>query len=121
MSQGSRNNTTINLDDDLIGQRLARPQKVQLIGREWSIRRDLDAEEIYQFWSHISANDGAQAFALLLGVTPEEGKELDERLQKLPAKMYIRKIDQIIKLAGLKRGDEPEDTAGESTPSSAGS
>jgi hypothetical protein len=121
MSQGSRNNTPINLDDDLIGQRLAKPQVVQLVGREWSIRRDLDAEEIYQFWAHIAANDGAKAFALLLTVPEEEAKGLDERLQKLPAKMYIRKIDQIIKIAGLKRGDEPEDKAGESSPSSTGS
>lgn len=121
MSQGSRNNTTVNLDDDLIGQRLARPQKVQLAGKELSIRRDLDAEEIYQLWTHISANDGGKAFSLLMGITEEEGKELDEKLQKLPARMYVRKIDQILKIAGLKRGDEPEDTAGESSPSSDGS
>jgi hypothetical protein len=121
MSQGSRNNTKVNLDGDLIGQRLAKPQLVDLAGKEWSIRRDLDAEEIYQFWAHISANDGGKAFALLLAVPEEEAKVLDEKLQKLPAKMYIRKIDQIIKIAGLKRGDEPEDKAGESSPSSAGS
>lgn len=121
MSQGSRNNTKVNLDDDLIDQRLAKPQLVDLAGREWSIRRDLDTEEIYEFWAHIAANDSGKAFSLLMGVTEEEGKALDGKLQKLPEKLYIRKIHQIIVLSGLKRGDEPEDSAGESTPSSTGS
>lgn len=121
MSQGSRSTRPINLDDDLIGQRLAKPQPVQLGGKELSIRRDLDAEEIYQLWAFISENDSGKAFSLLMGITEDEGKALDEKLQKLPVKMYIRKIDQILKLAGLKRGDEPEDSAGESSPSSDGS
>lgn len=121
MSQGSRSTRPINLDDDLIGQRLAKPQPVQLGGKELSIRRDLDAEEIYQLWAHIAANDSGKAFSLLMGITEDEGKALDEKLQKLPARMYVRKIDQILKIAGLKRGDEPEESAGESTPSSAGS
>jgi hypothetical protein len=115
MTQGSRNNNQIiNLDDDLIEKRLARPAKVFLAGREWTIRRDLTAEEIYTFWGKVSANEADEALAILMG---EEAKGLNETLLKLPAAMYVRKINQLIQVAGLRRGDEPEDTTGESTPS----
>lgn len=117
MTQGSRNNQIINLDDDLIEKRLAKPAKVFLAGREWIVRRDLTAEEIYKFWGFVTSNNGGEALALLMGITAEEGKELDETLLKLPIKMYVRKIHQLIEVAGLKRGDEPEDTTGESMPS----
>lgn len=115
MTQGSRtSNQIINLDDDLIEKRLAKPAKVFLAGREWTVRRDLTAEEIYQFWGQVTSNKGEEALMILMG---EEAKGLDATLQKLPAAMYVRKIHQLIQVAGLKRGDEPEDTTGESTPS----
>lgn len=118
MTQGSRNNKQIiNLDDDLIERRLARPAKVFLAGREWTVRRDLTAEEIYQFWGFVTSNNGGEALAMLMGITPDEGKSLDETLLRLPVKMYVRKIHQLIQVAGLKRGDEEEDTTGESMPS----
>lgn len=121
MSQGSRSTRTINLDEDLIGQRLAKPQPVQLVGREWMVRRDLDAEEIYKFWGFVSENNAGEAFALLLSIPVAEAKELDAKLQGLPAPMYVSRIHKLTQIAGLKRGDEPVDSAGESTPSSAGS
>jgi len=121
MSQGSRSTRPINLDDDLIDQRLAKPQPIQLAGREFSVRRDLTAEEIYRFWGFVSVNDAGEALALLLSIPVPEAKELDAILQGLPAVMYVKKIHKLTQVAGLKRGDEKEDTAGESTPSSAGS
>lgn len=114
MSQGSRSNSqVINLDDDLIEKRLTRPAKVFLAGREWSVRRDLTAEEIYDFWGKVTKNDDS-ALTLLVG---EAGAELNKTLQQLPAAMYVRKLHQLMNVAGLKRGDEPEDTTGESMPS----
>lgn len=122
MSQGSRRNSTrINLDDDLIGQRLAKPAEVTLAGRDLTIRRDLTAEEIFEFWALVTENKGAEAFVILMSLPLDEAKALDAKLQKLPAPMYVRKIHQIIEIAGLKRGNEPEDSTGESTPSSSGS
>jgi hypothetical protein len=118
MTQGSRiNNQVINLDDDLIVKRLAKPAKVFLAGREWAIRRDLTAEEIYAFWGHATVSKVGPCLSLLMGITEEEGEKLDELLQQLPGAMYLRKIKQIIEIAGLRRGDESEDTTGESTPS----
>lgn len=115
MTQGSRSSSQIiNLDDDLISKRLARPAKVYLAGREWTIRRDLSSDEIYEFWSKVTANKGGDALSMLVG---EDATELDKKLQALPAAMYVRKINQVINISGLRRGDEPEDTTGESTPS----
>lgn len=121
MTQGSRTNQVVDLDEDLIGKRLSRPLAVKLAGKQWSVRRDLTAEEIYAFWGHVSANNGAGAFAILMGIPEDEAKALDASLQSLPATMYVKKIHQLVTLAGLKRGNEPEDTTGESTPSSSGS
>lgn len=118
MTQGSRsNNQIINLDDDLIEKRLAKPAKVFLVGREWTVRRDLTAEEIYAFWGNVTANKAGLALSALMGITEEEATELDKLLQQLPTPMYVRKIEQLIRVAGLKRGDELENTTGESTPS----
>jgi hypothetical protein len=122
MTQGSRNNTSrvnqiINLDDDLIEKRLAKPQKVFLAGKEWTVRRDLTAEEIYRFWGFVTDSNAGEAWALLMGITVDEAKELDKTLLQLPIKMYNRRVNQLVGVAGLKRGDEPEDTTGESTPS----
>jgi hypothetical protein len=122
MTQGSRNNTSrvnqiINLDEDLIEKRLAKPQKVFLAGKEWTVRRDLTAEEIYRFWGFVTDSNAGEAWALLMGITVDEAKELDKTLLQLPIKMYNRRVNQLVGVAGLKRGDEPEDTTGESTPS----
>lgn len=123
MTQGSRNNNTsrvnqiINLDDDLIEKRLAKPAKVFLAGKEWTVRRDLTAEEIYRFWGFVTDSNAGEAWALLMGITVDEAKELDKTLLQLPIKMYNRRVNQLVGVAGLKRGDEPEDTTGESTPS----
>lgn len=123
MTQGSRNTNTsranqiINLDDDLIEKRLAKPAKVFLAGKEWTVRRDLTAEEIYRFWGFATDSNAGEAWALLMGITVDEAKELDKMLQQLPRNMYVRKVNQLIGVAGLKRGDEAEDTTGESTPS----
>jgi hypothetical protein len=122
MTQGSRNNTSrvnqiINLDEDLIEKRLAKPQKVFLAGKEWTVRRDLTAEEIYRFWGFVNDSNAGEAWALLMGITVDEAKELDKTLLQLPIKMYNRRVNQLVGVAGLKRGDEPEDTTGESTPS----
>jgi hypothetical protein len=123
MTQGSRNTNTsrvnqiINLDDDLIEKRLAKPAKVFLAGKEWTVRRDLTAEEIYRFWGFATDSNAGEAWALLMGITVDEAKELDKMLQQLPRNMYVRKVNQLIGVAGLKRGDEGEDTTGESTPS----
>lgn len=115
MTQGSRtNNQIINLDDDLIDKRLAKPAKVFLAGREWTVRRDLTGEEIYEFWGKITANEADAALTMLMG---EEAKGLDAKLQVLPGSMYVRKLQQLIAVAGLRRGDESEETTGESTPS----
>jgi hypothetical protein len=123
MTQGSRNTNTsrvnqiINLDDDLIEKRLAKPAKVFLAGKEWTVRRDLTAEEIYRFWGFVTDSNAGEAWALLMGITVDEAKELDKMLLQLPIKMYNRRVNQLVGVAGLKRGDEPEDTTGESTPS----
>lgn len=120
MSQGSRSTQVINLDDDLrLNQRLAKPQIVTFAGREWNVNRDLDGAKIVEFWELVTKNDGGPALALLVG--EEDGPILDAKLQALPASLYVKKLHQFIAIAGLKRGDEPEETTGESTPSSSGS
>ena len=114
MAQGSRsNNQIINLDDNIVGQRLSRPAKVFLLGREWTVRRDLDAVEALEFWSKVTENDPT-VLAMLMG---EEATDLNERLLKLPLKVYNRIVTGIFAASGLKRGDEPEDTTGEFTAS----
>jgi hypothetical protein len=99
MTQGSRNNTSrvnqiINLDEDLIEKRLAKPQKVFLAGKEWTVRRDLTAEEIYRFWGFVNDSNAGEAWALLMGITVDEAKELDKTLLQLPIKMYNRRVNQ---------------------------
>jgi hypothetical protein len=103
----------INLDDFIVGQRLSRPATVFLLGQEWTVRRDLDGVEAVQFWSEMDDNNG-HALVMLMG---EEAADLDARLQKLPQRVYIRIVQGIIQAAGLKRGDEPENSTGESTAS----
>jgi len=113
-TQGSRKNSQIiNLDDLIVGERLNRPATVFLLGREWSVRRDLDGAEVIEFWAKVTANDPT-ALIMLMG---EEAADLDEKLQALPQKVYVRVLRGIFEAAGLKRGDEPEESTGESTAS----
>jgi hypothetical protein len=111
--QTPRASQIINLDDLIVGQRLNRPAKVFLLGKEWTVRRDLDGAEAVEFWSKATKNDPA-ALVMLMG---EEAADLDKQLQQLPQKVYIRVLQSIFEAAGLKRGDEPEDETGESTAS----
>lgn len=111
--QTSRAPQIINLDDLIVGQRLNRPATVFLLGREWTVRRDLSGVEAVEFWSLANKNDSA-GLAMLVG---EEGADLDKQLQQLPDRVYIRIIQGIIEAAGLKRGNEPEKSTGESTAS----
>jgi hypothetical protein len=111
--QTPRASQIINLDDLIVGQRLNRPAKVFLLGKEWTVRRDLDGAEAVEFWSKATNNDPA-ALVMLMG---EEAADLDKQLQQLPQKVYIRVLQSIFEAAGLKRGDEPEDETGESTAS----
>lgn len=111
--QTSRAPQIINLDDLIVGQRLNRPAKVFLLGREWTVRRDLDGAEAVDFWAKATKNDKT-ALVMLMG---EEAAELDEQLQALPQKVYINILKAIFEAAGLKRGDESEDETGESTAS----
>lgn len=103
----------VNLDDLIVGQRLNRPATVFLLGKEWTVRRDLDGAEAVDFWSKATKNDPT-ALIMLMG---EEAAGLDEQLQQLPQKVYIRVLTAIFEAAGLKRGDEPENSTGESTAS----
>jgi hypothetical protein len=120
MSQGSRTrNTPINLDQDLLGQRLAKPQTVVLAGREWSVRRDLTGAEVFEFWRLFTASDTAAVLGLLVGA--EEGKELAELLETLPVNRFLHVLSRLMDIAGIKRMDEPEESMGESTASSPGS
>ncbi len=113
-TQGSRRNAQIiNLDDLIVGQRLNRPAKVFLLGKEWTVRRDLDGAEAVDFWAKATALDPG-ALVMLMG---EEAADLDKQLQALPQKVYINVLKAIFEAAGLKRGDEPEDETGESTAS----
>lgn len=113
-TQGSRRTPQIiNLDDLIVGQRLNRPAKVFLLGREWTVRRDLDGAEAIDFWAKATANNPT-ALVVLMG---EEAGDLDKKLQALPQKVYINILKAIFEAAGLKRGDEPEESTGESTAS----
>lgn len=111
--QTPRASQIINLDDLIVGQRLNRPATVFLLGKEWTVRRDLSGVEAVEFWSLANKNDSA-GLAMLVG---EEGADLDKQLQQLPDRVYIRIIQGIIEAAGLKRGNEPEKSTGESTAS----
>jgi len=116
MTQGSRTNQVINLDTELLlGKRLARPAKVFLFGQEWTIRRDLSGAEVVEFWQKITANDGPAAMTLLIG---DEGEVFSEKLLALPLKVYQRIFSRLLEIAGIRRGDEPEEETGESMASS---
>ena len=109
----SRVSQIINLDDLIVGQRLNRPAKVFLLSKEWTVRRDLSGAEAVEFWSKATKNDPA-ALVMLMG---EEATDLDAQLQELPQRVYIRVLQAIFAAAGLKQGDEKENTTGESTAS----
>src|SRR5262249_23722010 len=108
-TQGSREDQIINLDDLIVAQRLQRPATEFLLGREWTVRRDLDATEAIDFWSKAEVNDPA-ALVVLMG---EEAEELHTKLLKLPIKVYHRVVHAILVASGLKRGDEDEGSTGE--------
>lgn len=111
--QTSRAPQIINLDDLIVGQRLSRPATVFLLGREWTVRRDLDGAEAVEFWAKANKNDGA-ALVMLMG---DEAAELNKQLEQLPQRVCIRVLHGLFEAAGLKRGDEPEGETGESTAS----
>jgi hypothetical protein len=118
-TQGSRNNQVINLDSIILGQRLARPQKVFLFAREWTVRRDLDGAEVIDFWSYVTENKSVEAMKILVGEA--DGEVFSRKLFVLPLAMYQKIFTNLIQIAGIRRGDEPEDATGESTASSPGS
>ncbi|MEV6897447.1 hypothetical protein [Amycolatopsis sp. NPDC051372] len=101
MTQGAPANI---LDiDALLVERSTDPVVARLGGRDWTIRRDLTAEEVIDFWK-LSDTETAKSWALLLG-SETDGQELHDTLTALPAPVYVNVSRQIIRAAGLSIDD----------------
>lgn len=112
------NNSVIDLDS-LLYQRSTKPATVRLGGRDFTMRRDLSAEEVVKYWAHVAKNEDAKAFALLVG--EEEGETFNTMLRNVPADIYIYAYAQLMDAAGMKikppakdDGSEGDGDAGES-------
>jgi hypothetical protein len=101
--------------DALVVSRSLDPQTIRLGGREWTLKRDLTAEQVVQFWLLINRNKMRDAVALLVGEADADA--FTEIALALPSETGTPVVRRIYQAAGVLRRPDDGEQAGESSAS----
>lgn len=104
--------------DALLAARSLRPKQVKLIGETYTVRRDLNGEQVVEYWQLVNQGKEAEALAMLVGGA-DEAKRLNKAIAPLPPEHTNTVLQRIMRVAGVLRRDpaDERDDQGESSAS----